>query len=328
MEENILDVTQEEEAPVVLEKGSSRKGESEKKESRRAIKAREPEEAPIISCLRNERVTVRYVPRQSGIITNPKHVFYGGMGEGSKRVFTVPKLSSTKKYVNVLTNEEKTFLEEYMGLEPNDLSIYKKVNNFWDGYKVSLTKTDTILDLSDPEDYIKYKVLLVNKDYVAPSLTKLQDEPKMTYQFVLIREEEEAQASRRQLSYNQRAYMRFGELQTNADALKLIIETVDGRPISENTKLEFLQGQIGELIVSDAKLFCKVAEDPYLDTKVLIRRAHQAGLISKRGTFFYIKKDNLPLCENNEEPTLSSAARFLNAPKHQELKLSLEAQLE
>lgn len=328
MEEIILDVTQEEEVPVVLEKGSSRKGEPEKRESRRAIKAKEAEEAPIISCLKNERIIVRYVPRQSGIITNPKHVFYGGMGEGSKRVFTVPKLSTTKKFVNVLTNEEKAFLEEYMGLEPNALSIYRKVDNFWDGYKVTLTKTDTILNLSDPEDYIKYKVLLVNKDFIAPSLSKLQDEPKATYQFVLIQEEDEAKASMKQLSYNQRAYMRFGELQTNADALKIIIETVDGRPISSNTKLEFLQSQIGELIISDAKLFCKVAEDPYLDTKVLIRRAHEAGLISKRGTFYYIKKDNTPLCENNEEPTLSSAARFLNAPKHQELKLSLEAQLE
>ena len=65
----------------------------------------------------NERVTVRFVPRQSGIVTDPRHVNYGGMGENSKRVFTVPKLLSTRTYMNVLTNEEKAFLEEYMGLE-------------------------------------------------------------------------------------------------------------------------------------------------------------------------------------------------------------------
>ena len=71
-----------------------------------------------------------------------------------------------------------------------------------------------------------------------------------------------------------------------------------------------------------------MADDPYLDAKVLIRKAHSAGLISKRGNYYYIKKDNTPLCENNEEPTLSMAAKFLNAPKHQEIKLSLEAQLQ
>ena len=47
-----------------------------------------------ICCLRNERVIVRFVPRQSGIITNPKHILYGGMAEGAIRKFTVPKLSS------------------------------------------------------------------------------------------------------------------------------------------------------------------------------------------------------------------------------------------
>ena len=280
-----------------------------------------------ISCLKNEKIIVRFVPRQSGMITNPNHVNYGGMGENSKRVFTVPKLSSTRTYKNVLTNEEKAFLEEYMGLENNDLSIYKKHDNYWSGYMVTLTKGDTILDLSNPEDYIKYKVLLANSDYIAPSLSELQDRPKATYQFVIINPEDEAKASTRQLSYNQRAYMKFGTLQTNADALKLIIETIDGRPIAKDTKLEFLQGKIGELIISNAKLFCSVAEDPYLDVKVLIRKAHEAGIIAKRGTFYYLKKDNLPLCEDREEPTLNSAAKYLSSSKHQELKFSIEAQL-
>lgn len=319
-QEVVLDITPEETPEVVLQKAPAKEEE--------ASVPHKYEEPVMVSCLRNERVTVRFVPRQSGIVTDPRHVNYGGMGENSKRVFTVPKLLSTRTYMNVLTNEEKAFLEEYMGLEYNDLSVYKKKDNFWREYKVELTKGDTILDLSVPDDYIKYKVLLANKDYIAPSLSVLQDVPKATYQFVMVSSEDEAKASMRQLSYNQKAYMLLGKLQDNADALKVIIETVDGRPISDNTKLEFLQSQAGELILSNAKLFCKVADDPYLDAKVLIRKAHSAGLISKRGNYYYIKKDNTPLCENNEEPTLSMAAKFLNAPKHQEIKLSLEAQLQ
>lgn len=318
-----LDIEQKTELKPVP-KGSRKKTEEAPVEG--PVKAEEIVEP--ISCLRNEKVIVRYVPRQSGIITNPKHIFYGGMGESAKRTFTVPILYSSKTYINVLTNEEKLFLEKYMGLEYNDLSIYKNNNNFWSDYRVTLTKGDTILDLSNPDDYIKYKVLLANKDYIAPSMERMQDVFKATYQFVLIRENEESQASMRQLSYNQRAYMKFGEFQNDEHTLKLIIETLDGRPIADKTKLEFLQAQAGELILADAKMFCKVAEDPYLATKVLIRRAHNAGLLAKRGNYYYVKADNTPLCENNEEPTLSSAARYLNAPKHQELKLSLEAKLE
>lgn len=321
MEDFVID-TEQENAGQALEI-KKRPSKKEKVEERQEIQGE-----PIISCLKKEKIIVRYVPRQSGIITNPKHLFYGGMGEGSKRVFTVPKYNTTGNFVNVLTNSEKNFLEEYMGLEYNDLSVYRKNDNFWAGFRVSLTKGDTYLDLSDPEDYIRYKVLLANKDFIAPSLEELQDKPKATYQFVLINEADESKASMKQLSYNQRAYMKFGELQANADALKLIIETIDGRPIDDKTKLEFLQSKAGELILSDPKLFCKVAEDPYMMTKVLIRNAHQAGILAKKGSYYYLKKDNTPLCENNEEPTLSMAAKYLNAPKHQELKLSIEAQLE
>ena len=114
------------------------------------------------------RIIVRYILKQKGNITNPRHVLYGGMAEGASRTFVVPKLSSGK-YVNVLTDDEKDFLEDAMGLEPNALSIYKKVDNFWDDSnplkitRVRLTKLDSYLDLSSPEDYIKYKILLAIK---------------------------------------------------------------------------------------------------------------------------------------------------------------------
>lgn len=41
----------------------------------------------------------------------------------------------------------------------------------------------------------------------------------------------------------------------------------------------------------------------------------------------YLKSDGSPLCGDNEEPTLSVAAKFLSTPKRQELKFSLEAKL-
>lgn len=292
-------------------------------------KGRKKEAATLgepVSCLRNERIIVRYVPKESGIVTNPKHILYGGMAENAVKYFTVPQLESGR-LVNVLTDEEKEFLEYIMGLEYNALSIYKKENNYWSNRQVRLLKQDNILDLSDPEQYIKYKILLANKDDIAPSLQALQDIPKATYKFVLIKEGEETSNARQEMSATMQAYMEYGKYENDADTLRTIIETIDGRPLAVNTKVEFLQTKVNKLIQADAKLFLKVITDPLLPTKVTIKRAVEAGLVSNRGGFFYLREDGSPLCGNNEDPTFNTAAKFLASPKNQSIKFSLEAKL-
>lgn len=279
-----------------------------------------------ISCLRNERVIVRYIPKEGGLVTNPKHILYGGMAENAVKYFTVPQLESGR-LVNVLTDEEKEFLEYIMGLEYNALSVYKKEDNYWSNRQVRLLKQDNILDLSDPEQYIKYKILLANKDDIAPSLQALQDIPKATYKFVLIKEGEETSNARQEMSATMQAYMEYGKYENDADTLRTIIETIDGRPLAVNTKVEFLQTRVNNLIQADAKLFLKVIKDPLLPTKVIIKRAVEAGLISNRGGFFYLREDGSPLCGNNEDPNFNMAAKFLSSPKNQAIKFSLEAKL-
>lgn len=286
----------------------------------------------IVSCLRNERVIVKHIPKQLGKITNPKHVLYGGLSENAKKVFVTPRLESGL-YVNVLTDNEKAFLEQVMGLEDNALSIYKKVNNFWDDNsdmgisKVELRKGENILDLSDPQDYIKYKILLANKDFICPSLDALQNSKKATYQFVIISEEDESKHTQDNMSNIQKCYLEFGKVSENVDILRLIIETLKGRPTSSNSKIEFLQQEINTLIQADSKLFLRTITDPMLGTKVLIKQAIEAGIISNRGNFLYMRDTNSPLCEEGQDPTLSVAAHYLNSPKHQELKFTIEAKL-
>lgn len=290
------------------------------------------ESTGLINCLRNEKVIVRYIPRQSRMVTNPKHILYGGMAESAKRTFVVPRLTSGR-YVNVLTDEEKDFLEDIMGLEVNSMSIYNKVNNFWDDSndtgisKVTLLKQDNYLDLSDPEDYIRYKILLANKDLIAPSMKVLEDFPKATYQFVIISEDDEAKAAKKGMTTIMQCYTMYGKLEDDVDALRVIIETLTGVTTHPNTKKEFLQAKINELIQGNSKMFLKVASDPLLQTKVLIKKSIEAGLIAHRGNQYYIKSGNVPMCEDGE-PTLNVAAQWLNLPKNQDTKFSLEAKLQ
>lgn len=300
-------------------------------ESQRVLKVSDEREE-LINCLRNEKVIVRFIARARGMVTNPEHIFYGGMANGSKVSFTVPLLRSGG-FADVLTKAEKKFLEWRMGLEPNALSVHNRTNNFWDDSneqgigRVVLIKGDNPLDLSNPIDYIKYKILLANKEQVAPSMSALQDKPKATYRFVIISEADTTKAANIKVGLKQQAYMEFGKLSEDRDKLRVIVEMLDGRPTAADSKLEYLQGKVGELIEANTKMFLSVAKDPLLDNKVLIKKAIEAGIIANRGNYLYMRDSNTPLCDNGQEPTLNIAAKYLSLAKHQELLFSIQAKL-
>lgn len=286
-----------------------------------------------VNCLRNERVIVRFVPRPTAMVQNPKHILYGGMAETATRSFVVPRLNSTGAFKNVLTDNEKAFLEKVMGLEYNALSVYKKKDNFWDDSnpmgigRVTLHKQDNYLNLSIPEDYIKYKILLANKDQIAASLQELEDRPKATYQFVIISENAEAKMNLTKMDTVKRCYMEYGKIEDDVDTLRVVIELLEGRPLSSKVKLDYLQGKVNEYIQRNPRLFLSTIKNELLPIKVLIKKGVEAGLIGKKNDAYYLRSDGSPLCEMNEESTLNNAARYLSSVKRQELKYSLEAKL-
>ena len=297
-----------------------------------AKKEVEVEKEQLVSCLRDEKICVRYVPRQSHMVTDPKHILYGGMADDAVKTFVVPKLT-TGTYVNVLTNSEMAFLEEYLGMDKGALSVYRKQDNFWSDAnpqginKVKLRKQDNYLDLSVPEDYIRYKILLANKDFIAASPQVLEDRPKATYQYVIIEGSAQINSAKRSMDITRECYMEFGKIENDVETLMTIVELLDGRNVAPNTSKEFLHTKIDTFIQSSPKSFLKVVKDETLPTKVLIRRSINAGNIIKRGDYLHLKSDGKPLCGDNEEPVLNVAVKFLNNPRNQDIKLGLEALL-
>jgi hypothetical protein len=281
---------------------------------------------PTINCLRNEKIIVRHIFKKSGLFDNPKHVFAGGMAENATRVYTVPRMSRTGELVNVLTNDEKNFLEDILGLPMNALSIYKKgSDNFWSKRMVRLGKEDNIFDLSKPQQYIDYKILLANTNSIAPSLAAMEDKPKSTYEFVIINENDETKKAKQYMSNIQRCYKEFGKIEDDADTLRLIVETITGRPTSANTKLDWLQTRVNDIIQGDNKTFLKIVTDVLLPTKVLIKKSIESGIIQKKNNLLYMGGE--ALCEYGEESTLNNAAKYLNNPKHQDVLFSIQANL-
>ena len=287
----------------------------------------------LVNCLRNEKVQIKFVEKPSAMIHDPRHPLNGGMAETAFRNFVVPRILSTGAFKNVLTDSEKDFLEHAMGLEENALSIYKRENNFWDDSnehgigRVTLHKTGNTLDLSIPEDYIKYKILLANKNRIAASLQELEDHPKATYEFVIIEEAAETKANLRKMDNTKRCYMEYGKIAEDIDTLRVVIELLEGRPTTNNIKLDYLQGKINEYIQRNPKLFLTTVTDELLPIKVLIKRCLENGIIGKKNDAYYLVDGGTPLCEIGEDSTLNNAAKYIASVKRQELKYSLEAKL-
>lgn len=294
---------------------------------RKTAKNKEEMSEVKVNPLRNERIYVRFVPKDNGLPKN--HVCSGGKVDGASDSFVVPVLRSTNQYKNILTNSEKDYLEEVLGLDYNALSVYKKENNYWDNYRVVIenAKEGLHLNLADPEDYIKYKVLLANSDFVAPSVQERIDRPKATYRYELVRENDEDLIENAKMDATMQSYREFGKIENDLDTMRVLVELLDARPYSPTEKAVFLKSRISQLIGSDPKKFLAQITDPLLHAKVLIRRGTEVGILSKRGDYYYLKSDNTPLCDTGEDPTLSIAARYLNLPSHQDIKFILESEV-
>ena len=291
----------------------------------------EPQE--LVNCLRNERVEVKFIPKDSGLVTDPNHVLSGGMSENATRSYVVPKLASTGMYKNVLTNDEMAYLEYVMGLEKGTLSVYRRRDNFWDDSnpngigRVTLHKRGNYLDLSTPSDYIKYKILLANKNYICPSVKELEEKPKATYQYVIVSEAAEMKSNLSKGDATIECYTEYGAIRNDADRLRTIVELMEKRPTAPKVKLDYLQGKVMEYIQTDPRKTLRLLTDPLLPAKVLIKLGTEKGILSWRNNLYSLRQDNSPLCEMGEESTLNNAARFISSPKHSEIKYLIEAKL-
>ena len=281
-----------------------------------------------VNPLRNEEIYVRFVPQATGFgIESKSHVGYGNLFDGNTVTLVVPILSNGR-YKNILTNDEKDYLEKALGLDSNALSVYKTENNYWDNYKIRIDKEGMKLHLNDPQDYIRYKVLLANSDVVAPSVQERIDRPKATYRFELVRLGEEASMESMKMNATMESYKEFGKIEGDVDTMRVLVELLDGRPYSKTENAVFFRARINTLIQQDAKRFLQYIKDPLLHTKMIIRRSVELGKVSMKNDYYYLASDGSPLCEQNEKSTLAVAARFLNKPANMEIKFLLESEVD
>lgn len=280
-------------------------------------------EAPVKGVyfsLPKERILVRYVKKQTGFVVNPNHVAYGGKLEGATDILPA-RMSQSGKYVEVLTKEEQAGLEAIMVVEPGYLSIHKAKDNYWDSMRVTLDKEGVYLDLSEPYDFIRYKVLLSYDEYVSPSI--MDTRWKKTYKYEVVRPKDIDRLDKVEVDYNIKAYKLFGKIEDSKEQMAGVIRVLSKRSVAA-TDSDWLMKEVGKLIDKDAKAFVEVLTDPDYELKLFLERGISKKQV-KNTKGKYTTKDGIDLCEEGEIPTLTNAISFLKNIKNQEIKLAIEA---
>lgn len=271
--------------------------------------------------LPNEIVIVRYIHRNRGMAANvdKNHVISGGLLSKAVRKFCTP-LMRNGSIANILSNDEKEYLESITGL---NLSVY---GEFWNNFRVSLHKEDANnrLDLSNPMDFISYKILESLKNEIAPSWKDRNN--KQTYQFAICREDEEMLEAKSKYDSKKEAFKMYGKIEDSKDKLLSVLKLLTNKPISSESKLEWLQHKVEEFIDNNATQFVNVMNDKTLYTKILINTALDKGIIIKKSNK-YSTVDGLDLCNSGEIATFDNAVAYLDNVKNQEVRALIEAKI-
>lgn len=274
------------------------------------------------SFLKNETIIVRFLPRPTKEIRDPKHIAYGGKLEDCFDYIAPPRLRKDK-LKNVLTKQEKEGLEYLMN---TDLSVY---SDFWKGYKkgglfpIALGKRDMYLDLSTPEHYIIWKVLLANESLIANSLEDVRK--RGSYKYVLVKEKDTEKVESERVNLKEEAYSLFGEIKKSKNAMRYILRQFGKHTHAGQTEV-FLRGEIGKIIEDKTQLFVKYASDEQLEVKVLVQEALELGVLRKSGKE-YFTIDGKTLADEGLESTMENSVVHLSSPLGQELRFEIEAKV-
>lgn len=271
--------------------------------------------------LPDTKIIVKFIPHKTGMAANVDkgHVIEGGMLVNAVKKYCAP-IARNGSIKNVLTKEEKEYLESKTGL---NLSVY---GDYWTTHYVSLFKEDAsnILNLSNPRDYISYKILCSLTDDIAPNWKSRYD--KLSYQFAITEEGEEMQEAKTKYDAKKQAFKLYGKIEDDKEQLMGVLRLLENKPISEETSLLFLQTKIESLIDANPLAFVNVVQDKKLHTKMLINEGISKKVIIKKNNKYYTA-DGLDLCNAGEIPTFDNAVNYLQNPSNSEVRDIIEAKI-
>lgn len=257
-----------------------------------------------------EKVIIKPIMRNRTTVTDPKHEAYFLFGT-SKIKYNLPSTQNGTFKTPFTKEGEQVWLEKKLDL---DLNIFKKDNNFWKTYKVSLGKDPRVLNLQDPKDYLDYIVLKANTNLIAPSGSEAM--MKKTYRYALVQETFEIEKKASIVEKKKNAYKKLSELESSRTSMIKFLK-VAGLKVDDNSKEEFLTTKLGEMIENSIDSFLKIANDENFDKKLLFEEAIACGAIVKVRQEYYLPGGDKLAADNKLQARHETAIEYLWLPENQ-----------
>lgn len=277
-----------------------------------------------------KKVMVKPIRRPGGWLKDSHDGAF--MYTGTAVTLQVPSDATTGELVDPLedlTDAQKEDLAKRLSMSADDFNIYRAEKNFWKGYvtpnkewkkpfEVKLSKEVKYLDLGKPMDFLAYKVLLANRNLVAPSPEKQFDNG--TYRFVLIDEAEETTKRGESVNKKKEAYRKLDELEQSEKKMRDFFKVYGLRVPKDATK-DWMITELDKLIENSIDKFLEISTDVNYDEKILIADAIEARALVLKGRDLYATFEGTEI--GNLEQTIS----YLKNPKNSKLRMTIEAQI-
>jgi len=278
--------------------------------------------------LPQKKVTVEPIFRSSGWVTDPEHEAFFLCGTSTNN-FSAPRNKISGELICPLTEEERNYFENKelsgMPFDKGDLSPYKKQGNYWltKEAKIRLGKDKIELDLSNPYHYIRYKILLVNTDLIAPSPEKAFS--KKSYKYMIVEENFKMAKRLNKTEKLKEAYMFYGKIEDSVNEMETFLK-IYGKKVPTTANKSWLQDKISEIIEQDLDGFLQLAANKDRNVRLFIEDCVVNGIIVKENHKYFLQGGE-KLSFKTDLPLIDNVVKFLTAPVNSDLYIELQERL-
>ena len=244
------------------------------------------------------------------------------MYNSSKRTFCLPISSRTGQLIGILDDTTLVTTPQYPGKQVTEKQFFeallhrsldfyaKKEENFWMTDKISritIRKDGLELNLNDPIDAIRYRILIANKAQIAPDKESARMIP--TYEFYLEDSNEKLELEAEFANRKLYAFSLFSKMQDDQFKLANLLK-VAGRGVNNRATLAWLKGEVYKFLEEDPERFTLTIEDPLFEDKAFVLDAVKCGALLRKG------QDEYALDTGTILGNIHAAVAWLNSPEN------------